>query len=190
MSKGIASLRGGPAVPILIGASILLTLCMGLRQSLGLFMPPAVKDLSIAVADFTLAIALQNLAWGLLQPFAGAAAERYGFRPVMLFGSVCFVLGLLVLSQASGLLEVLLGAGALIGLGLSCTAAGIGMAVADGAAQLGARHRLGRRLAWRADCGPDRPGSGGRVRLAHGGARLRAAGAGDDPSRLGRRPGR
>ena len=53
---------------------------MGLRQSLGLFMQPAVKDLGIAVAEFTLAVAVQNLAWGFLQPIAGAIAARFGFH--------------------------------------------------------------------------------------------------------------
>ena len=51
---------------------------MGLRQSLGLFMAPATQDIGIAVAQFTLAIAVQDLGWGLLQPFAGAAASRWG----------------------------------------------------------------------------------------------------------------
>ena len=65
-----------PTLPILIGASIMLTLSMGLRQSLGLFMAPATQDLGIAVAQFTLAIAVQNLGWGFLTPFAGAATSR------------------------------------------------------------------------------------------------------------------
>src|SRR3712207_7237508 len=50
----LAALRGTPAIPILIAISVVMTLGMGLRQSLGLFMAPAVKDLSITVADFTL----------------------------------------------------------------------------------------------------------------------------------------
>jgi predicted MFS family arabinose efflux permease len=130
MTQGLRALRGGPAIPILIAASIMLTIGMGLRQSLGLFMAPAVKDLSIAVADFTLAIAIQNLAWGFLQPFAGAAAERHGFRPVLVFGATCYVLGLAVLAQAASVGEVILGAGVLIGMALACTASGMGMAVA------------------------------------------------------------
>ena len=69
-----------PALPILIGAAVMLTLSMGVRQSLGLFMPPLTRDIAITVADFTLAVALQNLAWGFLQPVAGALAVRLGFR--------------------------------------------------------------------------------------------------------------
>ena len=72
-APGLAVLR--PVAPILIGAAVMLTFVMGLRQSLGLFVQPAVRDLSLAVADFTLAIAIQNLAWGVLQPVAGAKSQ-------------------------------------------------------------------------------------------------------------------
>ncbi len=116
---------------ILIGASLLLTMAMGLRQSLGLFVQPAVKDLSMAVADFTMAIAVQNLVWGFAQPLAGAWAVRYGFRIVMTGGGVLYVLGLLSLGTASGYFGVMLGAGVLIGLALSCVGSGMAMAVAS-----------------------------------------------------------
>src|ERR1700759_3973141 len=71
-----------PTLPILIGASIMLTLSMGLRQSLGIFMQPLTHGVGISVSDFTLALAVQNLAWGFLQPLAGAMTVRYGLRPV------------------------------------------------------------------------------------------------------------
>src|SRR5271155_2567658 len=61
-----------PTLPILIGASLMLSLSMGLRQSLGIFLQPITHDIGISVSDFSLAIAVQNLAWGFLQPFAGA----------------------------------------------------------------------------------------------------------------------
>ena len=63
-----------PAVPILVGAAIMLTLSMGIRQSFGLFMQPLTKDIALTVSDFTLALAIQNLTWGFLQPVAGALA--------------------------------------------------------------------------------------------------------------------
>ncbi len=53
-----------PATAILICASIMLTLSMGLRQSLGLFMQPMTRDIALTVSEFTFAIAIQNLAWG------------------------------------------------------------------------------------------------------------------------------
>ena len=70
-----------PTLPLLIGASIMLTLSMGLRQSLGIFLQPLTQDIHISVSDFTLALAVQNLAWGFLQPIAGAMTVRFGFRP-------------------------------------------------------------------------------------------------------------
>lgn len=127
----LSSLRGTPAIPILVAVSVLMSLGMGLRQSLGLFMTPAVKDLGITVADFTLAVAIQNLAWGFLQPIAGAFAERFGFRPVLLVGAAAYGAGLALLASASGVTEIILGAGVLVGAALACTASGMGMAVAS-----------------------------------------------------------
>ena len=59
---------------------MLLSLGMGLRQSLGLFLPPVTRDLGIAAADFTLALAVQNIVWGLSQAPVGAIADRFGLR--------------------------------------------------------------------------------------------------------------
>jgi len=71
-------------ISVLTGASLMLTMSMGMRQSFGLFVNPVTQDLGISVADFTLAIALQNLTWGLSQPLIGAIADRLGCR-VMTF---------------------------------------------------------------------------------------------------------
>jgi predicted MFS family arabinose efflux permease len=119
-----------PTLPILIGASIMLTLSMGLRQSLGIFMQPLTHGIGISVSDFTLALAVQNLAWGFLQLLAGAMTVRYGFRPIMLVGSLFYIAGLAMMASANGLLTVLIGGGILIGTSLACTAAAIAMSVA------------------------------------------------------------
>jgi len=121
----------GSALPILIGVSVMLSLAMGLRQSLGLFMAPATQDIGIAIAEFTLAIAVQNLGWGLLQPFTGAAAARWGFRPVLMTGVLAYLAGLAIMAMAHGTLALMLGAGLLIGLALACTATGIALPVAS-----------------------------------------------------------
>ncbi len=68
---------------------------------------------------------------GALQPFAGALVVRLGFRPVMLTGAALYCVGLLLLAGAHGMLGVMLGAGALIGIALACTASAIAMAVAS-----------------------------------------------------------
>jgi predicted MFS family arabinose efflux permease len=119
-----------PTLPILIGASLMLTLSMGLRQSLGIFLQPLTHDIGISVSDFTLAIAVQNLAWGFLQPLAGALTVRYGFRAIMVIGSLFYIAGLVLMASAHGFVSVLVGGGVLIGTSLACTAAAIAMSVA------------------------------------------------------------
>ncbi len=119
-----------PAFPILIGASLMLSLSMGLRQSLGIFLQPLTHDVGISVSDFTLAIAVQNLAWGFLQPFAGALTVRLGFRPIMMVGAALYIAGLALMASAHGFVSILIGAGVLIGMSLACTASAIAMSVA------------------------------------------------------------
>jgi predicted MFS family arabinose efflux permease len=124
-----AALR--PSLPILIGASVMLSLAMGLRQSLGIFMPPLTKDTGIAVSHFTIAIAVQNLVWGALQPLAGAWAVRLGMRKLMVGGALLYILGLVLLATTNGLLGVMLGAGVAIGAALACNGSALAMAAAS-----------------------------------------------------------
>jgi predicted MFS family arabinose efflux permease len=120
-----------PSLPILIGASVMLSLAMGLRQSLGLFMPPLTRDVGISVGDFTMAIAVQNLAWGFLQPLAGAWATRLGMRRLMVGGALLYTLGLVLLATAGGLWGVMLGAGVAIGAALACNGSALALAAAS-----------------------------------------------------------
>jgi MFS family permease len=124
---GITILR--PMAPILVGSAVMLSLSMGLRQSFGLVMQPLTQDIAITITDFTLALAVQNLVWGFLQPVAGALAVRLGFRPVMLAGAALYVAGLVLLANAHGVVGVMLGAGVFIGIALACTASGMALAV-------------------------------------------------------------
>ena len=80
---------------ILIGAALMMSLGMGMRQSLGLFLPPITHDLGIKAADFTFAVAIQNITWGLFQAPVGAIADRWGMRPAMLTGGILYVLSLI-----------------------------------------------------------------------------------------------
>ena len=155
----------------------MLTFSMGLRQSLGIFLQPLTHDVGISVSEFTLAIAVQNLAWGFLQPFAGALTVRYGFRPIMMIGAALYVAGLVLMASAHGLPSVVLGAGLLIGMSLACTAAAIAMSVAARAvpatrAQHGARHHLGGGLAGCAIVRADRAGAEPGLWVANGIDRL------------------
>lgn len=112
---------------VIAGASILMSLGMGMRQSLGLFMVPITRDLDLSVSDFTFALALQNIVWGFTQPFIGAIGDRFGVRPLMLGGTACFAAGLATTIFATGPLSLMLGTGIFIGLALSCTASNLSL---------------------------------------------------------------
>jgi predicted MFS family arabinose efflux permease len=114
---------------ILIGAATLLSLAMGMRQSFGLFQPSVIRDVGITSADFSLATALQNVVWGVTQPFAGAIADRYGARWVMLVGVLVYAAGLVLMMLATSALMFTLGAGVCVGVALSCTASSMTMTV-------------------------------------------------------------
>src|SRR4051794_12511811 len=103
----------------------MLTLSMGFRQSLGIFMQPLTQDIHISVSDFTLALAVQNLAWGFLQPIAGAMTVRYGFRPIMMVGTIFYIVGLALMATGHGLLGGMIGGGVLTGVSLAWRAAAI-----------------------------------------------------------------
>src|SRR5476649_646823 len=120
-----------PVLPILLGASIMLTLSMGIRQTFGLFLQPVTRDLALSVSDFTLAFSIQNLTWGVLQPFVGALVVRLGFRPILVAGAVLYLAGLLVLAAAQGMFGFVAGAGLLIGASLACTASAMAQAAAS-----------------------------------------------------------
>ncbi len=113
-------------VMILTGAAVMMSIGMGMRQSLGLFLPPVTHDLAIKAADFTFAIAVQNIAWGLSQAPVGAIADKWGLRPAMLAGGVIYVIGMLVMLSAGGAATLAV-SGGLIGIALSCTASSLAM---------------------------------------------------------------
>ena len=111
---------------ILIGTALLLTLGMGIRQSFGLFLTPVTHDLGVTAADFTLALAIQNIVWGLSQALVGALADRFGLRIMMMAGAAIYVVGLAIMAAAQGLLALIV-SGGLIGVALSCTATSLAM---------------------------------------------------------------
>jgi MFS family permease len=104
----------------------LLILGMGMRQSFGLFLAPVTHDLAVTAADFTLALAGQNIVWGLSQALVGAIADRFGLRITMMVGAAIYVIGLGIMAAAQGALELII-SGGLIGVALSCTATSLAM---------------------------------------------------------------
>jgi MFS family permease len=107
-----------PLVIIICGCAIAL-LSFGPRSSLGFFVQPMGREFSWGRDVFGLALAVQNLLWGLGQPIAGAIADRFGVLRVMCVGAVLYAGGLLMMRYAATPLSLDIGAGVLIGFGLS-----------------------------------------------------------------------
>jgi MFS family permease len=126
---------------ILIGAGVLLSLGMGIRQSLGLFLTPVTRDLALSAADFTLAVAVQNIVWGLSQAPVGAIADRFGLRSTMVAGAGIYVIGLAVMAAAGGE-PALIASGVLIGVALSCTASSLALTATARAIPEGRRSKV------------------------------------------------
>ncbi len=122
-----APLRG--AVVVLICGVIILVLSFGIRTSFGIFLDPVTESLGTGREVFALAMAVQNLLWGLAQPFAGAIADRYGPGRVVALCGGLYALGLYLMAQATTPGELMLSAGFLIGVALSGTGFPVVLAV-------------------------------------------------------------
>jgi MFS family permease len=109
-----------PFLAIVCGG-LILSLAMGIRQTFGLFLPPVTADLGMARETFSLALAVQNLLWGAVQPVVGMIADRYGAGRVVVAGATAYVAGLVVMSGMEGAAGLHMGGGVLIGLAMAAT---------------------------------------------------------------------
>src|ERR1700754_991656 len=116
-SSGIGTWRT-PLVIIICGCAIAL-LSFGPRSSLGFFVQPMSREFAWGRDVFGLALAFQNLLWGLGQPIAGAIADRFGALRVISAGALLYAAGLVLMRYAATPLSLDLGAGVLVGFGLS-----------------------------------------------------------------------
>src|SRR5205809_690348 len=110
---------------LIVLSGLIISLCMGLRQSLGLFMRPMTLELGISAAAFGFSIALQNIVMGLSQPFIGALGDRYGPRPVLVGTALLYTAGLLLMMFSQALPGALEAAGFLMGIGTAGTGFGV-----------------------------------------------------------------
>ncbi len=128
----MAAIEGGqlatPGVQaglVILAGALIMSAAMGSRQTFGLFIGPFSFDRGLPVTLTAFAIALHNLVWGFTQPFAGAAADRWGAAPVVAFGAVAFAAGLVLTALASSGAMLVFGLGVLVGIGISCTTFGV-----------------------------------------------------------------
>ncbi|PCI04418.1 MAG: MFS transporter [Hyphomicrobiales bacterium] len=97
-------------------------LAFGPRSIFGFFMVPMTDANGWSREGFAFAIAIQNLVWGIAQPFVGMVADKYGTARTLIFGVVFYVVGLLIMSQTTDITTLTLSAGVLVGIGVASSA--------------------------------------------------------------------
>ncbi|MBN8292257.1 MFS transporter [Rhodobacter sp. NTK016B] len=121
--------------PVLIGGCLVIMIGFAIRASFGVFQIPIAEEFGWPRAEFSLAIAVQNLAWGIGQPLFGAVAERFGDRRAIVLGALFYAAGLVLSAFAMTpgsmqLLEILVGFG-IAGTGFGVILAVVGRAASD-----------------------------------------------------------
>ena len=106
---------------ILICGGIVLTLSLGTRHSFGLYLQPMTLDLGWSRQTFAIALAIQNLVYGLATPFAGMIADKFGAARALIGGTLLYALGMVLMAYSTTGWEFSLSAGLLVGTGLSCS---------------------------------------------------------------------
>jgi MFS family permease len=109
---------------VLIATGFILTLAMGVRHGFGFWMQPISQAHGWTRETYSLAIAVQNLMWGLIGPFAGMAVEKFGTTRVIITGAFLYAAGLLWMALVDQPTLFIAGSGVLIGAALACTAFG------------------------------------------------------------------
>ena len=121
--------------PVLIGGCFIIMISFSIRASFGVFQIPIATEFGWLRADFSMAIAIQNLAWGFGQPLFGAFAEKFGDRRALVLGALVYSAGLVLSSLAvtpgqHWFLEILVGFG-IAGTGFGVLLAVVGRAASD-----------------------------------------------------------
>lgn len=121
MQKMVPASSHGPSRPlwlIVASAAAIVGVSMGLRQVMGLYLPPMTKEIGFSREAFALAIAVANLVWGLGSPLAGAISDKFGAGRVVVVGALATMLGLYLMQVATTEAMLLL-SGVLLGIGIS-----------------------------------------------------------------------
>jgi len=109
-------------------ACLIAMMGFGPRSAMGFFQLPLLQDTGWERSTFALAMAIQNLAWGIGQPFLGAVADRYGTWRVLTIGAFMYISGLVMMSQAASPLWLHVGGGILVGFGVAACSFGVVLA--------------------------------------------------------------
>jgi MFS family permease len=121
MQRAVPAAAPQPLWVVVLAAGLIVAVAMGLRQVMGLYLPPMTSALGIGVEPFSTAMAVANLIWGVGAVFAGLIADRYGAGRVVVGGVVSTVAGLYLMYAARAPFDLML-SGVLLGIGVSGTA--------------------------------------------------------------------
>ncbi len=124
---------------VILSAFLVSSLGMGIRQNFGLFLPPMTADLGLGREAFAFAMALQNILWGLFTPLTGVLADKYGSGKMIALGGLVYAGGLYIMSGATDVTDLNIGAGLFIGFGQA--AAGFAVVLAAVARRVPAEKR-------------------------------------------------
>jgi MFS family permease len=116
-----------PLILVVIAGCVIAAITNGIRTSFGLFTLPATAELGLSREAWGMAMAIQNLVWGLAQPFAGAIADRRGTARVVIVGLILYAAGLVLMVVSPSALLLDLSAGVLCGVGIAASSFSIVM---------------------------------------------------------------
>ena len=126
-----APVRARAAVPlplIILAGCIIAAIGFGTRGTMGLFTVPLTADLGLSREEWGMAMAIQNLVWGVVQPFAGGFADRYGTARVLIAGAIVYSAGLLLMAVSPTASMLYLSAGVVTGAGIAICSFSVVMA--------------------------------------------------------------
>lgn len=106
---------------VMLSAAAILCLTVGMCRSYGLFLKPITTDLGIGRNAFAFAVAIQQVMWGVGQPFAGMIADRFGAARVLVVGALFYLAGLVMMGSATSGASLIVSTGLLVGLGISAS---------------------------------------------------------------------
>lgn len=115
-TRTLVTRNGRSLILVVVAASLITSIGLGARSTFGLYLDPVITDLGTGRGMFSLAIAIQNIVWGLSQPFAGAIADRYGAARVLSVGAVGYAGALVLMSSAHSPTVFTLSVGFFMGL--------------------------------------------------------------------------
>ena len=121
--------------PVLLAGSLIIIITFGIRGSFGVFQIPIENEFQWLRVEFSLAIAIQNLGWGIGAPIFGALGEKFGDKKMIIVGAFCYVIGLVLSTYAQNplthqFLELIIGFG-IAGTGLGMILAVVGRASSE-----------------------------------------------------------